>query len=174
MINREKYRNVILYFLSNINNEHLGKTKLMKLLYYLDFDHFEKYGVSVTEDTYCNLPAGPVPNGANDILEEMKREGLINIGTKQVNDFRRYDYTPRVSPNSEVFKLTEYNMLEEVCRKWEYHSTAEIVNASHGEAPWIATREGENIPYALAYYRHKFDVPDFDDDRNNLCYVNAE
>ena len=174
MINRRKYKNAILYFLSNINNEHLGKTKLMKLMYYLDFDHFEKHGISVTEDTYCNLPAGPVPNEASDILEEMKSEGLISISTEQVKDFRKYNYTPLVSPNIELFKPTESDMLKEVCRKWEYHSTAEIVNASHGEAPWVATREGENIPYALAFYRHKFDTPDFDDDKNNICYVNAE
>ncbi len=174
MINRKKYENAILYFLSNINNEHLGKTKLMKLMYYLDFDHFEKYSVSVTEDTYCNLPAGPVPNRASNILEEMKNEGLIAISTKQVNNVRKYEYTPFVSPDMGVFGITEINMLEEVCKKWEHHSTAEIVNASHGEEPWIATREGENIPYALAFYRHKFDMPDFDNDKDNICYASVE
>jgi len=42
--NKNKMKQVILYFLEHINNFHLGKTKLMKLLYYVDFDNFEKYG----------------------------------------------------------------------------------------------------------------------------------
>ena len=41
-INQEKYRNAILFFASRIQNGTLGKLKLMKLLYYLDFDFFEK------------------------------------------------------------------------------------------------------------------------------------
>lgn len=174
MIGKEKYKNIILYFLHKINNVHLGKTKLMKLIYFLDFDHFEKYSISVTGDSYCNLPAGPVPDRASLILEEMKKEGLIDISTKQVNNIRKYEYTPLVSPNIDIFKITEINMLKEVCKKWEHHSTAEIVNASHGEEPWIATREGENIPYALAFYRHKFDMPDFDDDKDNICSTSTE
>lgn len=174
VIGKEKYKNIILYFLHKTNNVHLGKTKLMKLIYFLDFDHFEKYSVSVTGDSYCNLRAGPVPDRASLILEEMKKEGLIDISTKQVNNIRKYEYTPLVSPNIDIFKITEINMLKEVCKKWEHHSTAEIVNASHGEEPWIATREGENIPYALAFYRRKFDVPDFDDDKDNICSTSTE
>ena len=30
---------------------------LMKLLHYLDFDHFEKYGTSVTGETYLRWQA---------------------------------------------------------------------------------------------------------------------
>lgn len=174
MINKEKYENIILYFLDNINNDHLGKTKLMKLLYFLDFDHFEKYGESVTGDSYCNLQAGPVPDRASFILEELNKEGRISITTKPVNNVRKYIYTLHDKPNTNVLSKTEFDMLQEICRKWEFHSTAEIVNASHGEEPWLATREGENIPYSLAYYRNKFGTPDYDDDKDNVCYAYTE
>lgn len=163
-INRKKYENAILYYLNEVNNIHLGKVKLMKLLYYLDFDHFEKYGSSITRDTYRNKEAGPVPDSANMIINEMEAKELINIHLEQVIDFLKYRYTPHKATDLKVFKPTEFEMLCEIAKKWEHHSTNEIVNASHGEAPWIATRENEEIPYALAYYRNKFNEPDSDAD----------
>lgn len=55
---KDKMEQAILYFCERINNVHLGKTKLMKLLYYLDFDHMEEYGTPVTGGTYKKLPHG--------------------------------------------------------------------------------------------------------------------
>lgn len=163
-MNKEKYENAILYFLETVNNAYLGKVKLMKLLYYLDFDHFERYGASVTGDTYLNKAAGPVPENGDAILQEMKDKGLIEIHTEQIIDFVKYQYLPRTSCNLRAFALTEAEMLYEIAEKWRLHSRAEIVEASHGEAPWIATRADEPIPYALAYYRGKYDEPACDAD----------
>ena len=54
-INEKKYKNAILFFANRIRNGTLGKLKLMKLLYFLDFDFFEKYGRSVTGDEYLRF-----------------------------------------------------------------------------------------------------------------------
>lgn len=170
-MNKEKYENAILYFLENVNNAYLGKVKLMKLLYYLDFDHFEKYGASVTGDTYCNKPAGPIPENGDTILQEMKEKGLIEIHAEQIIDFLKYKYLPRTSCNLGVFSLTEAEMLYEIAEKWRLHSRTEIVEASHGEAPWIATRTDEAIPYALAYYRGKYDEPACDADESGVSVL---
>ncbi len=47
---RAKLLNSIIYFLSNTKS--CGKTKLFKLLYYLDFMHFREIGWSVTNLDY--------------------------------------------------------------------------------------------------------------------------
>jgi len=47
-------------------------------------------------------------------------------------------------------------MLEEIACKWEKFTGSEIKNASHGEAPWIATKPDDVIDYNLAYYRNKY------------------
>jgi len=58
-LDREKYRQVILFLLkSGANNVYLGKVKLFKLLYYIDFNHFEVYKASVTGDNYRKLDLG--------------------------------------------------------------------------------------------------------------------
>ena len=165
-ISGEKYRNAILFFLEKVNNSHLGKVKLLKLLYYLDFDHFEKYGTSVTGDTYRNKPAGPIPDHADTILREMKDAGLIEIRIEQVIDYFKYRYIPKASCDTRVFAPSEMKMLCEIAEKWQHHTTAEIIQASHGEAPWVATRADELIPYALAYYRGKFDESTCDVDKD--------
>lgn len=75
--NKEKMRHVILYFLEHLNNFHLGRTKLMKLLYYVDFDNYEKYGAPVTGANYRKLPLGPVPDEAEGLIDEMESSGEV-------------------------------------------------------------------------------------------------
>lgn len=172
-INKGKYQNAILFFLEKVNNAHLGKVKLMKLLYYLDFDHFEKCGTPVTGDMYRNKPAGPIPDHADAILQEMKEEGLIEIYVEPVIDYLKYKYIPKASCNTSAFASSEMEMLREIAEKWQHHTTAEIIQASHGEAPWVATRTDEVIPYALAYYRGKYDEPACDADESDVIPSSA-
>ena len=81
-INEKKYKNVILFFANKIQNGTLGKLKLMKLLYFLDFDFFEKYGRSVTGDEYLRFEHGPVPRMGEKILNDIKGKGVRIISRK--------------------------------------------------------------------------------------------
>jgi uncharacterized phage-associated protein len=56
---REKLINAIIFFANN--TKHLGKIKLFKLLYLLDFEHFRQTGRSVTGLDYRAWKFGPVP-----------------------------------------------------------------------------------------------------------------
>ena len=49
-----KLKAILLYFGTYTDNRFLGKVKLMKLFYFLDFMHVKKYGTPVTYDTYVN------------------------------------------------------------------------------------------------------------------------
>ena len=49
------------------------KTKLFKLLYYLDFIHFKKYGFSVIGYSYIAMPYGPVPK---ELFEQLRTDNL--------------------------------------------------------------------------------------------------
>lgn len=156
-MNKKKYKNAILFFAENVPA--LGVTKLNKLLYFSDFDHFEKYGDAVTDDTYENKELGPVPQHIDAILTEMQGEKQVAIVPEQVIDFIRYHLIAEAKHDTNVFKPSEIEVLCEVAEKWGRHTAKEIVIASHGEAPWLATRNGEIIPYPLAYYRGKFEKP---------------
>jgi len=163
-INEKKYKNIILFFANKIRNGTLGKLKMMKLLYFLDFDYFEKYGNSVTGDKYLRWDNGPVPYIAEKILDKM--DGAeIKILKRKVgsgyNDQLHIEALKNFDIN--LFSREELLMMEEVADKWERHTGAEMKSASHGEAPWIATKPNEFIDYNLAYYRNKYGEMDKDE-----------
>lgn len=156
-INHKKYKNAVLFFAQKVQNGTLGKLKMMKLLYYLDFDFFEKYGRSVTGDEYLRFENGPVPRMAEKLLKEMNgKEIKITkraIGTGY-NDQMHIE--ARADFDVNAFEKEELLMLEEIAAKWEKFTGSEMKNASHGEAPWIATKPNEVIDYNLALYRNKY------------------
>ncbi|MDO8522393.1 MAG: DUF4065 domain-containing protein [bacterium] len=156
-INQAKYRNAILFFASRIQNGTLGKLKLMKLLYYFDFDFFEKYGRSVTGDKYLRFENGPVPRMAEKIIKQMDGKE-IKISRRKVADGYKdqMHIEALVAFDISVFEKEEILLLEELASKWERFSGAEMKSATHGEAPWIATEANGVIDYNLAYYRDTY------------------
>lgn len=159
-LDTEKYLEVLEYLLRSeneggANNATLGKVKLMKLLYYADFDHFEKHGTSVTGDSYRKLDYGPVPRNADRMLNELLRQERLNVSKQQQYHFWRYAYTLHL-PNEwrpERLSHEEGRTLAEVVERWRNHTTQSIVRASHGEPPWKLVEYGEEIPYYLVHFR---------------------
>jgi uncharacterized phage-associated protein len=162
-INEKKYRNVILFFANKIQNGTLGKLKLMKLLYFLDFDFFEKYGKSVTGDQYLRWEKGPVPKTAEKILTRMDGSD-IKISKRKIgvgyNDQQHIEALKDF--DLKLFSSEELVMMTDIADKWERFSGAEMKSASHGEAPWIATKPNDVIDYNLTYYRNKYGEMDKD------------
>ena len=156
-INEKKYKNAILFFAGKIQNGTLGKLKIKKLLYYLDFDFFEKYGKSVTGDEYLRFELGPVPRMAEKVLKQMEGKDIKITRHKikeGLNDQQRIE--PLKDFDLSVFSKEELVMLEEIASKWEKFTGSEMKMATHGEAPWISTKPDEVIDYNLAYYRNKY------------------
>ena len=155
-INEKKYKNAILFFAKKIQNGTLGKLKLMKLLYFLDFDCFEKYGRSITGDEYLRFENGPVPRMAEKMLKQMNGKEIKITKRKIADGLNDQMHIEAVKDfDMQVFTREELLFLEDIADKWEKFSGSEMKNASHGEAPWIATKPDGIIDYNLAYYRNK-------------------
>lgn len=172
-INENKYRNAILYFASHINN--LGKVKLMKLFYYLDFDHYEQFGTSVTGDEYRHYPMGPVPINAEAVVERMVTDEQLlvteeNVGLRNL----QCRYQPLRHYDVSVFSPTEVEMLCAVAEKWQHHSGGEMVRAVHGEPPWLETDDWAVIDYRLAFKRSVREMPEEEQMNENLSAEERE
>lgn len=156
-INKGKYKNTVLFFANKIRNGTLGKLKLMKLLYFLDFDFFEKYGKSVTGDEYLRFENGPVPHMGEKFIKAMEGKEIRIVKKKMPNGYRDQQHIePLKDFDVQLFSKEELLMMEEIADKWEKFSGSEMKEASHGEAPWIATAPDGVIDYNLAYYRNKY------------------
>ena len=70
--NREKYIDLILYILSqSYNNAAFGKTMLCTLLYFIDFNYYERYGKLLTHETYIKSKKGIKPKHFHEIIQEL-------------------------------------------------------------------------------------------------------
>jgi uncharacterized phage-associated protein len=144
-----------LYFLEHINNVHLGRTKLMKLLYFVDFNHHGAHGRPITGATYRKLPHGPYPKDAEKLIQKMDKTGLlreVKVNHKGFTQHRLLTVTGKFDPAK--FSGAELQTLERVAADWADASAQQIEAATHREAPWAGTADGKKIDYEMAEYRH--------------------
>jgi len=153
-LNQRKFREAVLYFVHTCNPDTLGRVKLMKLLYYLDFDHLERYRRSVTGDTYVHLEHGPVPKSSWNIIQDMDGSDIkvteVDVGAANP----RHNFAPLRDFDLSIFSESERQMLKAVSARWKYASTEAIRDASHREAPWMLTEMKADVPKDLALCRH--------------------
>ena len=160
-----KYREEILFFLEHIPRETMGKLKLMKLLYYADFDHFEQYKKPLLGETYLRWDNGPMPKRAEAVLKSMQTLKLIAVESEKLpTPYRdRKVYFPLRKFNPKKFTSEEIETLHRTAEKWQRHTGAEMRNASHGDPPWVATPKDKEIDYNLVFYRNTYGEMDTDD-----------
>ncbi|MDO8617920.1 MAG: Panacea domain-containing protein [Candidatus Uhrbacteria bacterium] len=156
-INKEKYQEAILYLCQQLDGEIKGKKKLAKLLYFADFDYYEKNGQPITGDIYYALPMGPFPTSLEKVIHSMEKNGELKI--ESVEEFGA-EYAPTeiyhcVARHPSVSHLSseEKLMLDRIAKKYGGLTGKQLEELSHQEAPYVATDIQKKIPYELAYYR---------------------
>jgi len=153
-ISEKKYKEVIFYLAQKLGGVIKGKKKLAKLLYFVDFDFFEKFQKSLTGDIYKALPMGPFPITMEKVLTDMVDEKKITIKFEK----EKADYNPteiyKVEKKMEVnFSKEEQRILDRVVLKYGHLSGKQLEDLSHAEAPYIGTAPNQEIAYELSFYR---------------------
>ena len=97
-------------------------------------------------------------------IDQLEQSGRIIRRDVPRGGVIQHRFEPRESVDFSVFSQTEIATLYQVANTWLHHTTQQIEAATHGEAPWIAVKRNEIIPYHLAYYRNNFGAMDLDDD----------
>ena len=154
-LHRKKYQNAVLYLCQKLEGEIRGKKKLAKLLYFADFDLYEKIQKSITGDVYRALPMGPVPSALEEITVEMAKKKMLGI--KRVEEREGYNateiYKCLIEPDLSVFDEEEKKMLDRIVVKYGHLTGKQLEELSHAEAPYVGTELRKEIPYELAFYR---------------------
>lgn len=151
----ETLREVLLYVLDKVGAKpNVGETVLYKLLYFIDFDYYEKTGRSITGLTYIRNYYGPTPTKTFDsVVEAMKKaEELEVVGTKYFNHIQK-KYLPVKKPRLENVTGEELQHIDEVLGRLSDKSASELTSLSHRDMPWLATKDKMPIEYQLAMYR---------------------
>lgn len=154
-IHTKKYKQAILYLCAKLGKEVRGKKKLAKLLYFVDFDFFEKNQKYFTGDKYKALPMGPFPVSMETITKEMIREKTLRV--ESVGERNGYIatevYTCLKDPKISAFSKEEKEMLDRVIIKYGHLNGKQLEDLTHAEAPYSGTKQNEEIFYELAFYR---------------------
>lgn len=156
VLNRKKYQNAILYLCRKLKGELRGKKKLAKLLYFVDFDLYEKEQRSLTGDVYKAYPKGPLPTHLNVVLAGMEKAGALRV--TQVKEWGE-DYAPTeiyksvTEPDMSVFDTGEIKMLDRVIRRYGRLNGEQLSQLAHAEAPFAAAKPYETVHYEFTYYR---------------------
>jgi len=130
----------------------------MKLFYFLDFWHVKKFGAPVTGDTYYHLERGPIPSAIKNLVDSVESDPEWSILSDTIEIIRSEEETIHkvrclkefTEDDREYLSDIEMETLKSVCKKFCDYSTTQIVEVSHGEAPWLKTKELSQIPYTLA------------------------
>jgi uncharacterized phage-associated protein len=156
-IDMEKYGNVILFLCNELGGKVGGKIKLAKLLYYVDFDHFQykESMKSITGDTYIAREMGPVPAHLDEAIDYSVRSGKIEIETAQLfglsNEMNFFN--AKQLTNLRPFLLDEQLIIRLDARRLGHYNGAQLTGLSHHETPFVATPLNSTIDYELAFYR---------------------
>jgi transcriptional regulator with XRE-family HTH domain len=152
--NIKKFREVLLYILTKVGSKpNVGEAVLYKLLYFIDFNYYEKYEEQLVGATYIKNTYGPTPKEFIKIVSDMeKRQELMKVEDKYFQ-YPQRKYLPLRSPDLSVLQAQEIKMIDEVLERLSDMNANKISDYSHNDVPWITTRNGDVIKYESVFYR---------------------
>jgi len=128
------------------------KSKLMKLLFYVDFKSFKETNQSITGLRYAHLPYGPVPDKHGLLLDSiLEVDHAISMDLQPVGDFFG-EVIISTEPNStDAFNSMEETNIRKVHNQFRSFSAKAIEDFSHEEKGYKETKNGEIIKYSYAF-----------------------
>lgn len=153
-VNIDKFKNAFLYITQKIGAlPNVGQTVLYKILYFCDFDYYEKYEEQLTGALYQRNHYGPTPIEFGEIIKQMVAEETIEEVKTKFFDHDQTKYMPRIYPDLSIFSGQEINHIDEVIERLKNKTATELSILSHKDVPWITTQEGKIIDYESVFYR---------------------
>jgi transcriptional regulator with XRE-family HTH domain len=149
-----KFKNVLLYILERCAGKpNVGETVLYKLLYFADFNYYELYEEHLTGAKYRKLPYGPVPQKLDTIVGQMMDKNQVKRIKTDYHGYPQTRYIPLEKADLTLLKASEKEIIDKVIEQYSDWSASAISAYSHKDMPWLASKEGEEIDYELAFYR---------------------
>lgn len=165
----ETFKEVLLYVLARVGAKpNVGETVLYKLLYFIDFDFYEKYEEQLIGATYIKNHYGPTPLEFQKIVGEMEKSGeIVRVKSKYFR-YPQRKYLPGPSREPDLSKLDarEIKHIDEVLDRLAGKNANEMSDYSHSDVPWIVAGKGEPLDYEAVFYRTgKTSARNYDEER---------
>lgn len=151
--NLEKFKEVLLYILNKVGSKpNIGETVLYKLLYFIDFDFYERCEEQLIGATYVKNHYGPTPVEFREIVDEMIDKEIVKVKSRYF-DYPQSKYLPLRKADLSKLKANEIEVIDKVLSKLSDMNANQISEYSHGDVPCLTTEDGAVIEYESVFYR---------------------
>lgn len=150
-----KLEAVLLYVLGKVGaRPNIGQTAIYKILYFIDFDFYEKHDRPITGLSYYHSHFGPTPGPTFDQLTK----SLIDTGKLQIVKAKFHDKPQTrylANADSDMTSLTGQELvhINAVLDRLSHKTASQISDYAHQDTPWVVTKPGQRINYRLSKYR---------------------
>ncbi len=163
--NIDKFKEVLLYVLKQVGSKpNIGESVIYKLLYFIDFDFYEKYEEQMIGATYIKNHYGPTPVEFTKIVQQMEGKDIARVETEYFK-YPQTKYLPCREPDLSKLTGEELETINQVLKQLSDMNANEISAYSHSDVPWMTTEDGKIIDYESVFYRTPaYSVRSYDDD----------
>ncbi|MFA7253712.1 MAG: type II toxin-antitoxin system antitoxin SocA domain-containing protein [Patescibacteria group bacterium] len=164
-LKKEKFREVLLYILEKTAGKlNVGQTVLYKLLYFSDFNYYEKFEEQLTGAKYMKNHFGPTPVAFKGVLGEMIESGEVAVDCNKFHGKDQTRYIALRRSNLRAINGAEKEVIDDVLQKLSDMNASQISAYSHDDTPWQIARDGEPIDYEAVFYRSpQYSVKDYEE-----------
>lgn len=149
-----KFKEILLYILGKIGAQpNIGQTTLYKILYFIDFDYYEKYGEKLIGITYIKNHYGPTPVEFKKIVSEMEKGKELETIKSRYFQYQQKKYLPLRKSNLRMITGQEKEFIDKTVNRLAEKNAKQLSDYSHKDAPWEITGEGKVIDYNLVFER---------------------
>ncbi len=163
--NVKKLKETFLYILEKIGAlPNIGEAVICKILYFIDFDYYEKYEEQIIGAVYIKNRHGPTPAAFTEIVQQMERDGDLTQVVKKYFQYDQKKYLPRRRADLSIFSAREKELIDAEIERFRDFNAVKIKEYSHKDVPWIGGKDLQPISYEAVFYRTpEFSVRQYDD-----------
>ncbi len=134
---------VLLYIAARVPDMY----KALKVLYFADREHLQRYGRQICGDSYVAMRHGPVPSGTYDLVKLARGQGLNWADYPIREDFVVQDFTiiPRREANLSLLSASDIECLDLAIARLKPLSFGKLRRLSH-DAAFAASDENDFMP----------------------------
>lgn len=164
-LKKNKFKEVLLYILEKTAGKpNVGQTVLYKLLYFIDFNYYEKFEEQLTGAKYIRNHYGPTPLAFRDVIKEMKQSGEVGMDCNKYHGKEQTKYIALRRPDLRAINGAEKEVIDDVIQKLSDMNATQISAYSHDDTPWAIAKDNEPIDYEAVFYRSpQYSVREYDE-----------
>jgi transcriptional regulator with XRE-family HTH domain len=152
----DKFRQVLLYILKKVGGKpNVGMTVLYKLLYFIDFDYYEKYEDQLMGLVYLKNHRGPTPLLFENLIGDMVKNDEVEIIKSKFYQYPQTKYllNPEIEPDLSVLNGKEQEHIDWELQRLSDLTATQLSDLSHKDVPWVSAENSKPLDYESVFYR---------------------